>query len=118
MLYNYIALGLLLLFGLGFPGGLLLASKLIGRKPVSNAVKNAPYESGETTVGSSMDIDNEYLPYYMLFLPFELTIAILLIWASVSNKTGFATGLLVIALAFAAMSISLVGYKVASDKHV
>ncbi|MCL4403554.1 MAG: NADH-quinone oxidoreductase subunit A [Candidatus Marsarchaeota archaeon] len=118
MLYNYIALLFFLLFGIGFPAALLLGAKIIGRKPVGNPVKNAPYESGEVTIGSSMDVDNEYLPYYMLFLPFELIVAVLIIWSTVSNKASFGTGIMVIALAIAAMAISLIGYKIASDKHV
>ena len=118
MLYNYIALLVFLLFGIGFPAALLLGAKVIGRKSPGNPVKNAPYESGETTIGSSMDVDNEYLPYYMLFIPFELAVAILLIWSSVSNTEGFGIGMTVIILAIVAMAISLVGYKIASDKHV
>ncbi len=118
MLYNYIALGILSLFGIGFPISLLVASRMIGRRAAGNAVKNAPYESGESTIGSSRDIDNEYLPYYMLFLPFELTIAILVIWASVSNALSFGTGVAVIALGIVAMALAMAGYKIASDKHV
>ncbi|MCL5102156.1 MAG: NADH-quinone oxidoreductase subunit A, partial [Candidatus Marsarchaeota archaeon] len=72
MLYNYIALALFALLGIFIPTAFLFGAKILGRRNRPNEVKDAPYESGEKSVGSSRDIDSEYFPYLMLFLPFEV----------------------------------------------
>ena len=71
MLYNYIAILFFAVLGISIPLLFLLIAKLIGRRSPGNKIKNAPYESAEESLGGSRDVDNEYLPYFMLFLPFE-----------------------------------------------
>ena len=81
MLYNYVALLIFIAFAVFMPVSFIFTAKLLGKKRTGNPVKNAPYESGEETVGNSRDIDNEYLPHFMVFLPFEIIIVALILWS-------------------------------------
>lgn len=118
MLYDYIAAGLFILFGLFVPFSFLLTSKLLRSKTPGNPVKNSPYESGEKSIGSSKDLDNEYLPYFALFLPFEIIAVYMIFWAPTARigSQGAAIGSIgVLALSTA---LALIGYKMISDKNV
>ena len=111
MFYNYLALAFFIIIGLLIPASIILTAKMLGRRVPGNQVKNAPYESGEATIGGSRDIDNEYLPYFMLFLPFEIVLAIIILWSTVARGIGYNTGVEIIGLAIVSMAMALVGYK-------
>lgn len=111
MLYNYLALTFFIVIGILIPASIILTAKMLGRRAPSNPVKNAPYESGEETIGSSRDVDNEYLPYFMLFLPFEMVIAILVLWSTVARATEYNVSLGIVVLTVASAGMALVGYK-------
>ncbi len=113
MLYDYVALFLFAAFAVFIPVSFILTSKLLRKRGSGNSVKNAPYESGEETIGRSRDIDNEYLSYFMLFLPFEITIAILIIWSANVKQLTYGTNIAFISLGILATVLSLVGYKIA-----
>ncbi len=115
MLYNYLALVFFAAFALFIPVSFLLTAKLLGRKEQGNPVKNAPYESGEETVGTSRDIDNEYLPYFLIFLPFEIVIALLLLWAIAANSISHVYNLEIILLGLFATILSFIGYRLANS---
>lgn len=115
MLYDYVSLIFFTAFAVFVPTSFLLMAKLLGRKEPGNPVKNAPYESGEETVGASRDIDNEYMPYFMIFLPFEIVIALLLLWATVSKSIGYNYSIGVIVLGVLATVLSFVGYRMAKS---
>lgn len=117
MLYNYIALLFFSVFAVLIPLAYLLGTKLLGRKVPGNAVKNAPFESAEATIGSSRDVDNEYLPMFVLFLPFELVIIILIFWALGYSTVPYSTSVAVIVLALFSMVAALLGYHIASGKN-
>lgn len=112
MLYDYVALVLFIAFAVFVPVSFVLTTKLLKKKASGNAVKNAPYESGEETIGSSRDVDNEYLPYFMLFLPFEIVIAILILWSTVARSLSLFTDVSFLVLGVAATAVSLAGYKI------
>ncbi len=114
MLYNYIALLIFIAFAVFIPASFLLTAKLLGRKEQGNPVKNAPYESGEETVGNSKDIDNEYLPHFMIFLPFEVVVAILILWSTITKSISYGSSLAIIMLGVIATALSFIGYKLAS----
>jgi NADH:ubiquinone oxidoreductase subunit 3 (subunit A) len=116
MLYNYVALLLFIAFAVFVPVSFLLTAKLLGRKESGNPVKNAPYESGEKTVGDSRDVDNEYLPYFMLFLPFEIVIAILVLWSTTARQMSLSANIMLIGLGLFATVASFVGYRMV--RHV
>ena len=111
MLYNYIAVLFFSILGILIPALFLLFAKLVGRRSPGNPVKNAPYESAEESTGGSRDIDNEYLPYFMLFMPFELMLVIIILWSTVARTIDYNTGLDIILLAVISMAFSLAGYK-------
>jgi len=111
MLYNYIAILFFAALGITIPSLFLLTAKLIGHRSKGNPVKNAPYESAEESTGGSRDMDNEYLPYFMLFLPFELMLVILILWSTVARAIDYNTGLDIILLVVISMAFSFAGYK-------
>jgi NADH:ubiquinone oxidoreductase subunit 3 (subunit A) len=115
MLYNYLAILFFAMLGLLVPLMFLLFAKLIGRQSPGNPVKNASYESAEESSGGSRDVDNEYLPYFMLFLPFELTLAMLILWSTVSRVIDYNTSLDIILLVVISMAFSFAGYKLIGD---
>ncbi len=117
MLYTYIALIFFIAFALFIPAAFLFTAKLLGKKVPGNKAKNAPYESGEATIGSSRDIDNEYLPYFTMFLPFEIVAIILLVWSASSASLGYLTNMLYIALPILSLIFVFIGYKLISGRN-
>lgn len=115
MLYNYIALLLFIAFAVFMPVSFLLTAKMLGKKEPGNPVKNAPYESGEESIGDSKDVDNEYLPHFMIFLPFEMIIVILILWSTVTKTINFNTNVAVIMLGVMATVLSFIGYRMIRD---
>ena len=111
MLYNYLALLFFAVFAVFIPASFLMFAKLLGKRSEGNPVKNAPYESGEETVGRSRDIDNEYLPFFMIFIPFEIIVAILILWAMVARDLTYSYGIAFAMLGVLATVLSLVGYR-------
>ena len=116
MLYNYVALAFFALFAVFIPASFIIASKLLQPKARGNPVKNAPYESAEKTAGSARDLDIEYLPFFMLFLPFEVAAVLLLVWGPVAGIAGRTTGLLMIGLLAMATVLALAGYYMIGEK--
>ena len=117
MLYNYVALVFFIVIGLLIPASIILTAKLLGSRVPRNPVKDAPYESGEETIGGSRDIDNEYLPYFMLFLPFEMVIAIVILWSTVARGIGYNTSIEIIVLTVLSAAMALAGYKFVRGKN-
>lgn len=117
MLFDYVALVVFAAFAIFIPVSFLVFAKMLGRRSQGNAAKNAPYEAGEKTIGNSRDIDNEYLPFFMMFLPFEIVLVILILWSVVARQLAYMTGIEIIALAVISTLFSLIGYKFISDKN-
>jgi NADH:ubiquinone oxidoreductase subunit 3 (subunit A) len=118
MLYNYIALAFFVLFSIAIPAALLFAAKLVHHNEPENPVKNAPYESGEVTMGTNIDVYNEYLPYFMIFIPFEIVVVIILLWAYVSRLLSYDASLYILGIGVASMVLALLGYRLIGVKHV
>lgn len=112
MLYNYIALLFFGIFAAVVPAGLLIASKLIRPRVPGNPVKNSSYESAEESIGSNRDIDNEYLPFFTMFLPFEIIAVLLLVWAGVSASVPFGASVMVLTLLVISTGFAVFGYLV------
>jgi NADH:ubiquinone oxidoreductase subunit 3 (subunit A) len=111
MLYDYIALIVFAVLAFIVPLGLILGSKLLTRRSPGNPVKNAPWESGEEAVGRARDVENEYLPFFSLFLPFEIITGMVLVWSVVAYGVGLVVGVEVIVLAIAAGTAAGFGYR-------
>ncbi len=110
MLYNYIAIVFFAAVAIFVPFSFLLTAKLLRHRIGGNPVKSSPYESGEATTGKNRDVINEYLPFFMMFLPFEVVVMILLIWSFVSRQIGYLNGLLIIGLAAMSLLFAFTGY--------
>lgn len=115
--YTYIAIIFFAAFAIFVPVSFLLTSKMLRKNPKSNPVRNAPYESGEETIGDNRDIDNEYLPFFALFLAFELIGMIIILWSLTTRSLSFNTNILVIGLTVVSMIFALIGYKFTSDNY-
>ncbi len=116
MYYNYIYLLFFALFSLAIPALFLLASRLLRKDYKSNEVKNAPYESGEETIGKSLTVDNEYFPFIMLFLPFEIVAVLVLLLSSYIYSESFAVGMALLGLIAFAMFFAIAGYALIKHK--
>lgn len=114
MLYNYAAFLIFIAFAVFIPSSFVLTAKLLGRREEGNKVKNMPYESGEETTGASRDVDNEYLPYFMIFLPFEVVLVIIILWSTVSKDMSYWSSIAIITLGIIATALSFIGYRLAS----
>ncbi len=114
--YNYIALVFFALFALFIPASFLLTSKMLRVNKPGNKVKNAPYESAEEPIGKSKDVDDEYLAYFALFLPFEIIGLGVLLWSVVARQVTLLTNILVIGLVILSMGFAFIGYKITTEK--
>jgi NADH-quinone oxidoreductase subunit A len=86
MLIEYLAILFFIALTVVFVLLIIVASALLGqRKPT--AIKQAPYECGATTIGSSFRrIPIKYYIIAMLFLLFDVEIAFLYPWAVVFKE--------------------------------
>ncbi len=86
MLVDYFAILVYVAIAVGFSLFAIAASALLGqRKP--SALKQAPYECGMTTVGSSFRrIPIKYYIIAMLFLLFDIEVVFLYPWAVVFKE--------------------------------
>lgn len=111
MSYNYVALAVFTILAFIVPFGMILGSRLISRRVPGNKVKNAPWESGEVSVGRARDIDNEYLPFFSLFLPFEVIVGVLLVWSMAAYGLTYSVDMGMMILAVAAGVAAGFGFK-------
>lgn len=111
MLYNYIALAFFAIVATLVPASIIIASKLLGKKDKGNPIRNAPYESAEESVGSAKDIDNEYLPLFSIFLPFEVIVGIIIVWSLVAYSIPYAVDIGVVALGVLSAVTAMFGYR-------
>lgn len=114
--YNYIALVFFGLFALFVPLSFLLTSKMLRSSKAGNRVKNAPYESAEATIGKNRDIVDEYLPFFAIFLPFEIISMVIILWSVSARSLDLGTNVLVIGLVIISMALALAGFRFATDK--
>jgi NADH:ubiquinone oxidoreductase subunit 3 (subunit A) len=117
MLYDYISFAFFTLVAVLVPVSLIVFSKIVRSRKSPNKVKGAPYESGEESVGTYRSAEIEYLPFAMLFLPFEIIAIIVLLWASGARQDTLLANLAVLGLAAMASAFALVCYKIVSEKN-
>ncbi|MEM3227436.1 MAG: NADH-quinone oxidoreductase subunit A [Candidatus Micrarchaeaceae archaeon] len=108
--YAYVYLLFFTVFSIAIPSLFLLASKLMRENYTGNKVKNAPYESGEETIGKLGAVDNEYFPFIMLFLPLEIIAVLVLFFAAGIYLESFNFGLGVILLVVLGFVFAMAGY--------
>ncbi len=118
VLYDYVSLLFFAAFGMFIPASLILTSRMIRKKSRPSRVKDAPYESGEKTIGHSRDIDSEYFPFFMVFLPFEIITILVLLWSVVSGIMPHAEGAEMLGIVVVATAFAMLGYKMIGDNNV
>lgn len=92
------AIIIFVLFSIFTPISLVLTSKTLRRRTTRNAVKDAPYESAEASVGGSISVMKEYLHYFSMFLAYEIIVVIALVWAAVARSVPFTASVAVLSL--------------------
>jgi NADH:ubiquinone oxidoreductase subunit 3 (subunit A) len=117
MLYNYLALVFFVAFGLFIPASYLFLSRLLRNRESGNPVKNAPFESAEESLGGDRGIMHEYLPYFMLFLPFEIVLVMLFLWSTASRIMPTNASIAIMILVAVAAAFSIFGYKLAGGRN-
>ncbi len=117
MISTSIVLVVSFLFAVFMPLSFLAASKLLRPNTAKNHVKNAPYESAEQTVGKSMDVINEYIGFFSIFLAFEIIVIAMVLWAYSSKYFSYGASLLIILSLILSMVFSLIAYKLSSEVH-
>jgi NADH-quinone oxidoreductase subunit A len=86
MLIEYLAILIYMAIIIAFAVFVIVATHLLGQKKPS-AVKQAPYECGVTTIGSSFRrIPIKYYIIAMLFLLFDIEVVFLYPWAVVFKE--------------------------------
>ncbi|NWF93623.1 MAG: NADH-quinone oxidoreductase subunit A [Syntrophaceae bacterium] len=86
MLIEYLAILIYIAIAIGFALFAVVASHLLGQRK-RTALKEAPYECGMTTVGSSFRrIPIKYYIIAMLFLLFDIEVVFLYPWAVVFKQ--------------------------------
>jgi NADH:ubiquinone oxidoreductase subunit 3 (subunit A) len=116
MIYDYVALAIFSVLAFFVPFSLIMFSKIAGAKSPGNNVKNAPYESAEASIGKARDVDNEYMPFFALFLPMEIITAMLVVWVYASQELSYYFGLGIITLGVLSSLVCMAGYKIATGK--
>lgn len=117
VLYDYVAFGFFTLVAVLLPILLVLFSKTVRKKAAKNAVKSSPYESAEASTGSNRDSDIEFLPYAMLFLPFELVAIIILLWSQSAKQSSIAGNVEMVVFLVTATLLAMVCLKLIRDEH-
>lgn len=117
MLYNYLSLVFFVAFAIFIPVSFIITSKMLRKRSNPNPIKTAPYESGEATIGSGRDIDIEYLPFFMVFLPFEIIAILILVWGINAINIPYKTDLEMIGLLSVITLLSILGYKYIGGKN-
>ncbi|MEM3245901.1 MAG: NADH-quinone oxidoreductase subunit A [Candidatus Micrarchaeaceae archaeon] len=116
MEFEYILALLFSCFSIAIPVVFIVFSKLIGNKSPVDEVEAEPYESSEETIGESRAIFSEYLPYFTLFIPFEIIALMLLLWSATAYSLSAYTNIMYFMLAVLATGVSIIAYKLASSR--
>ena len=98
------------------PLSMLMFSKLIRPRGGGNEVQKLPYESGEESAGQRVDVMQEYLHYFPLFLAFEVMGIVVIIWSTfpkqaLSSGGAYVIPLLVFGLAFELIILGIIRSK-------
>jgi hypothetical protein len=115
VLYDYLAAVFFIVFAVFVGGSFILASKLIGKRTTANEIKTSPYESAEHSIGRSKDIDTEYMPFFMIFLPFEIVGVVTLLWGIGAKQTPYAIDIGMLGVLFSATLLAVLGYRLITD---
>lgn len=117
VLYDYVAFGFFTLVAVLLPISLILFSKSIRKRVAKNSVKGSSYESAEASHGSHRDAEIEFLPFAMLFLPFEIVGIIILLWAQSAKQNSLPANIEMVGFLIMATLLAMVCLKLIRDEH-
>ncbi|MGC8662176.1 MAG: NADH-quinone oxidoreductase subunit A [Candidatus Micrarchaeia archaeon] len=83
------------LFSLLVPVAMIFVSKLLGPIEEYNPIKNSSYESAEAPIGRKVSIMQEYFYYFTIFIAFEITVAIAILWAASARVVDYNQDILI-----------------------
>jgi len=86
MLNSYLQAAIFALVAILVPLSLLAFSRLVRPKSRDSKVETLPYESAEETIGSHIEIMQEYLHYFALFLAFVIVVAVMILWSTFTRE--------------------------------
>ena len=118
-LTQYIPVLFLLAVAVGFAGGTLLASRLLGKYAKSTKAKDTAYECGKDPIGSSSArFSVKFYLVAMLFILFDIEVVFMYPWAIVYRDllAEHATRNLVLVSMFSFLGILFAGYIYAVKK--
>jgi NADH:ubiquinone oxidoreductase subunit 3 (subunit A) len=95
---SFIQIAVFALLAVFLPLSMLTFSKLIRMKGGSNRVQKQSYESAEESIGERIEVMQEYLHYFSMFMAFEIIGIIVIIWSTFSRQLLASNGAYVIAL--------------------
>jgi NADH-quinone oxidoreductase subunit A len=117
-LAQYLPVFLLALVAVGFVGGMLLMSVLIGVKARRNPVKDSAYECGVKPVGEgSARFSVKFYLVAMLFILFDIEVVFLYPWAVVYKEMLAENAALIFGSMLSFIGILFVGYFYALKKQ-
>ncbi|MBC8456235.1 NADH-quinone oxidoreductase subunit A [bacterium] len=112
---QYQAVGVMIIFVLGFAGFVLFITHFLGPK-VANKVKSMPYESGKDIISKPhIPFNIHFFLVGILFLVFDLEVVFLIPWAVVF-KDFLSGGIIILFEMIVFIAILLVGYVYAWKK--
>ncbi len=112
---QYQAVGVMLIFVLGFAGFVLFITHFLGPR-VANKVKSMPYESGKDAISKPhIPFNIHFFLVGILFLVFDLEVVFLIPWAVVF-KDFLSGGMIILFEMIVFIAILLVGYAYAWKK--
>lgn len=95
---DYLVIVIFLAVSLFIPISMLLFSRLVRPKSDENEVKTLTYESAEESIGQRVGVMTEYMPYFSLFLTFEIVGVVLIVWTTFAKQLSVMTSLYILML--------------------
>jgi NADH-quinone oxidoreductase subunit A len=117
-LTQYVPVLLLLLVAVGFAGGVLLLSVLLGFRGHRNRTKDIPYECGMLPIGEgSTRMSVKFYLVAMLFILFDIEVVFLYPWAVVYRDMLAENAALIFGAMLSFLGVLFVGYLYALKKR-
>jgi NADH-quinone oxidoreductase subunit A len=114
---QYVPVVLLGILAVGFAGGTLVASVLLGKRGRASRIKNMAYECGMLPVGEgNTRLSVKFYLVAMLFILFDIEVVFLYPWAVVYREMLSKNAGLILGSMFSFMLILFIGYLYALKK--
>jgi NADH:ubiquinone oxidoreductase subunit 3 (subunit A) len=116
MPYTYFVIAAFAVFSILVPLAMVFANKLIGIREEHNAVKDSNYESAESSIGSNTNVMSEYFHFLTIFVAFEVTGVIIILWSLTARSIGFMQSIYVITIFIFSMVLAFMSIGLAKKR--